>query len=613
MRPPPVFIGLIAPVSLLLLVVALARCSTAGSVRSARPSASSCASSLDRRAREFADDFDREISRAYQTSSAGGRAVRSRRRRRVRRSSTRSGRRRARFPGSRESDLLRAERRRRARSVASSTRACARSRPANGRRRSSRCGRVCRARRALGGGGAAGSDRRYAAASSAYSSSLGRARRSGDRHSGVLSRSPNRGRAVKPPSKPGVRGFFVALRLRTAISSSSSTARRCASTVLPALAERHFPETGADRFRVVDRRSEADRRVMTRGLRGRRALDPEKADATGVVLRSPASRRCATRHGDGGRTTTRGADRRAHRGRRGARRTRRHCSHGFSMMVEQRATPPAIGAPPQAVEAMRVDPFRLASAAAARRRIARCRGGTACGGAICWLSFGILGVLVASVGLIVVNARRSERLAAQQMDFVATVSHELRTPLAVIRSAAQNLSAGVVHDAEQAQRYGDLIEDEGRRLTDMVEQVLEYAGPAAATGVPVDGAAGRRRRARRATSWRRLSAAARGRGVHSSRCDVAGRSAAGDGRRGRDPARAAEPGRQRAQVRAPTADGSASRPRRGTARDAATKCRSPVSDRGRGIAAEDLAHIFEPFYRGRLRASIGRSTATASG
>ena len=60
------------------------------------------------------------------------------------------------------------------------------------------------------------------------------------------------------------------------------------------------------------------------------------------------------------------------------------------------------------------------------------------------------------------NARRSERLAARQMDFVATVSHELRTPLAVIRSAAQNLSAGVVLDAKQAQRYGDLIEDEGK-------------------------------------------------------------------------------------------------------------------------------------------------------
>src|SRR5262249_41130967 len=93
-----------------------------------------------------------------------------------------------------------------------------------------------------------------------------------------------------------------------------------------------------------------------------------------------------------------------------------------------------------------------------------------------WLSFGILTLLAASAGLIVINARRSEKLAAQQMDFVATVSHELRTPLAVIRSAGQNLAAGVVSHAEQARRYGDLIENEGRRLTEMVEQVLEYAG-----------------------------------------------------------------------------------------------------------------------------------------
>ena len=110
-----------------------------------------------------------------------------------------------------------------------------------------------------------------------------------------------------------------------------------------------------------------------------------------------------------------------------------------------------------------------------------------------WLSFGILSVLVASVGLILFNARRSERLAAQQMDFVATVSHELRTPLAVIRSAAQNLAAGVVPDPVQARQYGELIETEGRRLTDMVEQVLEYAGltdhrrPVAAHPVDVGG------------------------------------------------------------------------------------------------------------------------------
>jgi signal transduction histidine kinase len=92
------------------------------------------------------------------------------------------------------------------------------------------------------------------------------------------------------------------------------------------------------------------------------------------------------------------------------------------------------------------------------------------------ISFGVLAVLSVSVFLISINAQRSQQLAAQQMDFVATVSHELRTPIAVIRSAAQNLSAGVIHDEARAKKYGELIDTEGRRLTEMVEEVLEFAG-----------------------------------------------------------------------------------------------------------------------------------------
>jgi len=92
------------------------------------------------------------------------------------------------------------------------------------------------------------------------------------------------------------------------------------------------------------------------------------------------------------------------------------------------------------------------------------------------ISFGVLAVLSVSVFMISINAQRSKQLAAQQMDFVATVSHELRTPIAVIRSAAQNLSAGVIQDPARAQKYGELIDTEGRRLTDMVEEVLEFAG-----------------------------------------------------------------------------------------------------------------------------------------
>ncbi len=92
------------------------------------------------------------------------------------------------------------------------------------------------------------------------------------------------------------------------------------------------------------------------------------------------------------------------------------------------------------------------------------------------VSSGILAVLGASMALLVLSTRRAQRLAAQQMEFVAAVSHELRTPLAVIRSAAENLADGVVRDDEQIRKYGDLVRNEGRRLTEMVEQILELAG-----------------------------------------------------------------------------------------------------------------------------------------
>lgn len=64
----------------------------------------------------------------------------------------------------------------------------------------------------------------------------------------------------------------------------------------------------------------------------------------------------------------------------------------------------------------------------------------------------------ASVGLLLLSARRAGRLAQQQMDFVAGISHELRTPLAVIESAGWNLTNGVVKNQTQAQRYGALIQ-----------------------------------------------------------------------------------------------------------------------------------------------------------
>ena len=92
------------------------------------------------------------------------------------------------------------------------------------------------------------------------------------------------------------------------------------------------------------------------------------------------------------------------------------------------------------------------------------------------ISSGILLLLVSSIGLLMLSVRRAKKLAQQQMDFVAGVSHELSTPLAVIDSAGYNLTKGVVKDPQRVAHYGYLIRKETRRLQDMVEQILEFAG-----------------------------------------------------------------------------------------------------------------------------------------
>ena len=92
------------------------------------------------------------------------------------------------------------------------------------------------------------------------------------------------------------------------------------------------------------------------------------------------------------------------------------------------------------------------------------------------IGIGIYLLLAGSIIAIVVSSNRSRTFAQRQVDFVSSVSHEFRTPLAVIYSAAENLADGVAKDETQISRYGDLIKAEGKKLSGMVEQILEFAG-----------------------------------------------------------------------------------------------------------------------------------------
>lgn len=87
----------------------------------------------------------------------------------------------------------------------------------------------------------------------------------------------------------------------------------------------------------------------------------------------------------------------------------------------------------------------------------------------------ILVVLAGSVASLVIMLRRAQRLQQQQLEFVAGITHELNTPLAALTAAGQNLADGIV-PRDQTAQYGGIIVKESRRLTDMVAEVLDYAG-----------------------------------------------------------------------------------------------------------------------------------------
>jgi len=91
------------------------------------------------------------------------------------------------------------------------------------------------------------------------------------------------------------------------------------------------------------------------------------------------------------------------------------------------------------------------------------------------ISFGVLFLLVISMAILIFTSTRAQRLAKLQMDFVTAVSHELRTPLTVISSAAENIAHGVVEGKPQLEQYGAVIGAQARKLFEMVEQILLFA------------------------------------------------------------------------------------------------------------------------------------------
>jgi signal transduction histidine kinase len=200
---------------------------------------------------------------------------------------------------------------------------------------------------------------------------------------------------------------------------------------------------------------------------------------------------------------------------------------------------------------------------------------------------GVLLLLGASAAMVMLAAQRAGRLAERQMEFVAGVSHELRTPVTVICSAAENLADGLVQGSE-VRRYGSMLCNEGRRLAQMVEQVLEFAGAG--------------RSAQRKDLLEVGPLVERALDLHAASTRERGIRVVREVDAGLPPVRGDAEALGRALqnlVGNALKHGAAGGYLRVAAGAEPAGLRIEVEDRGKGIPPDELRHLFEPFYRGR--------------
>jgi two-component system phosphate regulon sensor histidine kinase PhoR len=77
--------------------------------------------------------------------------------------------------------------------------------------------------------------------------------------------------------------------------------------------------------------------------------------------------------------------------------------------------------------------------------------------------------------LVLFDVTEMRRLETVRRDFVANVSHELRTPVASVRSAAETLRMAIEHDPKAAMQFIDIIERNGRRLGELINDLLDLS------------------------------------------------------------------------------------------------------------------------------------------
>jgi signal transduction histidine kinase len=87
----------------------------------------------------------------------------------------------------------------------------------------------------------------------------------------------------------------------------------------------------------------------------------------------------------------------------------------------------------------------------------------------------VFALLIGGIFLTLRAITREIKLTQAKSAFVANVSHELKTPLSLIRLFAETLELGRLKSPEKAQEYYRIINNESRRLTQLINNILDFS------------------------------------------------------------------------------------------------------------------------------------------
>jgi signal transduction histidine kinase len=91
------------------------------------------------------------------------------------------------------------------------------------------------------------------------------------------------------------------------------------------------------------------------------------------------------------------------------------------------------------------------------------------------LFIGILAVMLMGILILSRAVIHESEISRMKSEFVSNVTHELKTPLSLIRMFGETLDSGIVTEESKRREFYSIIRKESERLTHLINNVLDYS------------------------------------------------------------------------------------------------------------------------------------------